>query len=148
MMSEAVSMNSSGSGSDAPIGVGGWLLLLCGVLLVWQPVVLGVVATNSLPALTTRGTPFGLLLAGRVLATAAGIGAGIALMDRAPTAVPFAKVALTLSAAVDLLVYTTPHFPNNRMPGDTPFYIAGTVLNYLVWMLYLARSRRVRATFD
>ena len=141
-------MNSSRRRNEPPVGVGGWLLLLCALLLVGQPVSLGVAATNALHALATRGTPLALLLAARVLATATGIAAGIALVDRAATALVLTRTALTLSTAVDVLVYSTPYFPSNRAPGDTQFFIAATLLNYVVWLLYLARSRRVRATFD
>jgi len=137
-----------GNDSTTPSGVGGWLLILCALLLVWQPVTLGVAATTALHALPMRGLPLALLLAARVLATATGIAAGIAIVDRAGPALALARVALTLSAAVDLLVYTTPYFPNNRLPGETPIFITASLANYVVWMLYLARSRRVRSTFD
>ena len=141
-------MVSSTDNREPPSGVGGWLLLLCALLLVWQPVVLGVVATNAGHSLASRGAAFVVLLAARVLATSAGIAAGIALMGRAGTALPLTKIALTLVTAVDVFVYSTPYFPNNRVPGEAPLFVAATLANYVVWMVYLARSRRVRATFD
>ncbi len=55
--------------------------------------------------------------------------------------------ALALSAAMDLIVYTTSIVPNNRLPGTTPFYIAWSLVLHGVWGLYLLRSRRVRRTF-
>jgi hypothetical protein len=141
-------MSSSRRASAPPSGVAGWLLLLCAVLLVWQPVSLGVAATTALHALPSRGLPLALLLAARVVATASGIAAGIALVERAGVALPLTRTALTLSVVVDVLVYVTPYFPNNRYPGETPFFIAASVANYTVWMFYLARSRRVHATFE
>jgi hypothetical protein len=46
-----------------------------------------------------------------------------------------------------MFVYLTPYFPNNRLPGDTPFYVAGSLAYSGVWLMYLVRSRRVRNTF-
>jgi hypothetical protein len=128
--------------------VAGWLLVLCALLLVWQPVSLGVAATTALHALPTRGFPLALLLAARVIAVATGIAAGMALFERAGVALPLTRTALTLAVVVDVLVYTTPYFPNNRYPGETPFFIGASIANYTLWMLYLRRSRRVRATFE
>jgi hypothetical protein len=59
-----------------------------------------------------------------------------------------AKASLVLSAATSLFVYTTPYWPNNRMPGDTPYYVAVTLAYYAAWFAYLARSERVRRTYD
>ena len=46
-----------------------------------------------------------------------------------------------------VVVYTTPYFPNNRMPGDTPFYVAASLAYHGAWLAYLFRSRRVRNTY-
>ena len=139
-------MGSSANKIPAPSGVGGWLLVLCGLLLVAQPVLLGVAAIDALHALPTRGLPLALLLIARVVATAMGIGAGIAIAGREGPAVPLTRAALTASAVVDVAVYTTPYFPNNRLPGETPLLLAASLTYYGVWMVYLARSRRVRET--
>jgi hypothetical protein len=64
-----------------------------------------------------------------------------------PGAVTLAKAALVASAAMDLFVYMTPYFPNNRVPGDTPLYVAATLAYHGAWLLYLTRSTRVRATY-
>ena len=48
-------MVSSTDNREPPSGVGGWLLLLCALLLVGQPVSLGVAATNAVPSLASRG---------------------------------------------------------------------------------------------
>jgi hypothetical protein len=125
----------------------GWLLVLCVLLLVWQPLSLGLVASRALDALPVRGLPLALVLVGRVLVTAVGIAAGLMLAGRRPGAVGMAKASLVLSAAADLFVYLTPYFPSNRMPGDTPLYVAGSLAYSAAWLLYLGRSRRVRNTF-
>ena len=59
-----------------------------------------------------------------------------------------ARVSLMASAAVDVFVYTTHSFPNNRLPGETPLFIAASLAYYTIWVVYLFRSKRVRHTFS
>jgi hypothetical protein len=132
---------------DAPEGVGGWLLLLCGLLLVWHPLNFAVAASGVLDALPLRGLPLALVLAGRLLVMALGIAAGLALLARRPAAVTLALAAIAASAAADLFIYTTPYMPSNRLPGDTGWYIAASLLYHTAWLLYLVRSTRVRNTY-
>ncbi|MBI3492238.1 MAG: DUF2569 family protein [Acidobacteria bacterium] len=129
-------------------GVRGWLLLLCRLLLVWQPLSLAVTASSALESLPLRGRPLAIILVVRVLVAALGIAAGLALQNRRAGAVGLAKIALIASAATDVFVYTTPYYPNNRPPGDTPFYIAASVAFCTVWLVYLVRSKRVQQTFS
>ena len=136
-------VNDSGPRS----GVGGWLLVLCLLLLVWQPVSIALVASSALDALAIRGLPMALILVMRLAVAAVGIAAGLALVKRRPGAVILARAALVLSAVADLIVYTTPYFPNNRPPGTTPFYIAASIAYSAVWIAYLSRSTRVRETY-
>lgn len=131
-----------------PAGVGGWLLILCLLLLVWQPVSLGLTASSALDVLVVRGLPVALVLAMRLLAAAFGIAAGVALAGGRPRAVGLAKLSLALSAAVDVFVYTTPYFPSNRLPGTTPAFVAGSLAYSGAWIWYLSRSTRVRNTFS
>jgi hypothetical protein len=130
--------------ADAPVG--GWLLVLALMLLGWQPVSLAFSASNLLDALPIRGLPLALVLAARIGVVGLGIAAGIAILRKASGSLGMARAALTASAGLDLFVYVTPYVPSNRMPGDTPFYVAFTLVYYAAWMLYLARSRRVRQT--
>jgi hypothetical protein len=127
--------------------VGGWLLVLCLLLLGWQPLSVAVSASGALDALAIRGLPLALILLMRIGVAAVGIGAGLALVKRRPGAVTLARAALVLTAAADLIVYTTPYFPNNRIPGTTPFYVATSLAYSGVWLAYLSRSKRVRATY-
>jgi len=128
--------------------LGGWLLVLCLVLLVWQPISLGLIASGVLDSLPVRGLPLALILMARVLVTALGIAAGLALLGGRPAAVTMAKVSLAASAATDVFVYTTPFFPNNRPPGDTVLVVIASLAYYGVWLLYLFRSTRVKNTFS
>ena len=137
----------SNNRGDQPAGVGGWLLLLSRLLIVWQPLNFAVAGMNTLGAIGVRGPAVAVILVVRALVTAIGVAAGIALSNRRPGAVTLAKVALVSAAAIDLFVYTTPYFPNNRIPGDTIYYIAASLAYHAGWLGYLFRSRRVRNTY-
>jgi hypothetical protein len=125
-----------------------WLLLLCALLLAWQPISFGLVASAALDALPVVGAPLATILVVRVLVTALGIASGLALIRRRPGAVTLAKASLIVSLTMDLIVYSTPYFPNNRAPGDTPIYVGVSLAYYGGWLAYLFRSTRVRETFD
>jgi hypothetical protein len=126
---------------------GGWLLVLCRLLIVGHPLSLAVTASAALGSIAVRGPAVAIILLVRLLVVAVGIAAGRALQGMRPAAVSLAKTALLLSAATDVFVYTTPYFPNNRLPGDTPLYVVASLAYHGIWLLYLQRSRRVRATF-
>ena len=128
-------------------GVGGWLLVLCLLLLVWQPLSLGLVASNELDSLGAAGRASTLVLVARLVVAGAGIAAGLALLGRRPGAVTLATASLGLSAASDVFVYTTRFFPSNRPPGSTPLYVGVSLAYSIGWIAYLVRSKRVRATF-
>ena len=130
-----------------PAGVRGWLLVLCALLLIWQPLSLGLAASSVLDALPIRGLSLALVLTLRMLVAAMGIAAGLALAARRAAAVMLAKVALVASAATDVFVYSTPYYPNNRLPGDTVWFIAASLAYHGIWLMYLVRSTRVRNTF-
>ena len=131
-----------------PEGVGGWLLLLCRLLVVFHPLSLAVTASNALSALSVRGTAVALILILRLVVVGFGMAAGRALQTVQPGAVTLAKAALLLSASTDVFVYTTPYFPNNRLPGDTAIHVAASLAYHAAWLLYLVRSSRVRHTFS
>ena len=133
--------------NESARGPRGWLLVLCLLLLVWQPVSLGLVASSVLDVLAIRGLPLALILVARVLVAAFGIAAGLALLGHRAGAVTMAKVSLAVSAATDVFIYTTPFFPNNRPPGDTTLVVVASLAYYGALMTYLFRSRRVKETF-
>ncbi len=126
--------------------VGGWLRLLCVLLTVWEPVLFAAAAVTSMNAIQVRGVAVALVLAARFGATALSVAAGRALQDRRASGVGLAKVALSLSAAVQLFATFSPYYPSNRLPGDAPLYAAATTVYYGGWLLYLFRSKRVAAT--
>jgi hypothetical protein len=134
-------------GHAGPAGVGGWLIVFCLLLLVWQPISLGLVASSVLDALPVRGAPLAVLLLIRLLVTSLGISAGLSLLGRRAYAPALAKASLVASAATDTFVYATSFFPSNRLPGETPIVLAASLAYYAIWLTYLIRSRRVRNTY-
>lgn len=133
--------------AEGPLQAGGWLRVLATLLMMWEPVACAAVAATAFNALQVRGASVGLVLLARLLTTALCIAAGRALLDRRPSGPSLARLALVTSAAVQLFAYLTPYFPSNRMPGDTPIYVGLTAAYYGGWLAYLARSKRVAATF-
>jgi hypothetical protein len=122
-------------------GASGWLLALSLALMVWQPLSLGLAASSALEAVALRGWPLMVVIAIRVAVAGFGIAAGLAILGGHPGAIAMAKASLALSAATDVFVYTTPYFPDNRIPGDTPFYVAGSLAYYSAWMAYLIKRK-------
>ncbi len=123
----------------------GRLRLFCGLLMWWEPITFAMVAAGAFNAIGVRGTPVVLVLLARTLTAALCFAAGRALLDRRPSGPALAKIAVALSAAVHVFAYVTPYFPSNRMPGDTPLYVAATLAYYGGWFLYLSRSAEVAA---
>jgi len=122
----------------------GWLLILSRLLLVYQPLSLAISASAALASLPTRGPGLLVGVAARVASTAISVAAGLALTNLAPGAITLTKIALVASAACDVFILTTPFYPNNRPPGDTPYYVAATIVYHGAWLAYLLRSKRVR----
>jgi hypothetical protein len=122
--------------------------VLCGLLLIWQPISTGLVTSSALDSVAIRGLPAALILILRIIVTGFGVGAGLALIGRRPGAVGMAMVSLIASAATDMIVYLTPYFPSHRAPGETPLYVLVSLAYATVWMIYLIRSKRVQRTFQ
>jgi hypothetical protein len=127
--------------------VSGWLLLLTRWLIVGQPILFGFTASSAIGAVAIRGLPLALLLVARLVVTALGLAAGLSLSGGRSAAVTMATIALSTSAAADVFTLTTSIWPNNRAPGDTPLYVAATLTFHAAWVIYLHRSKRVRARF-
>lgn len=119
----------------------GWLLLVSRLLIVGHPLLFALAAAQWLAALPVRGTPLAILLLVRLTVVAGGVAAGMAMTNRHPGAIRLAVMALALSGALQLFIYTTSYAPNNRMPGDTPFYIAAAVAYHGGWIAYLLKRQ-------
>jgi Protein of unknown function (DUF2569) len=142
-----VKMHEMHDSAREPSGIGGWLLVLCLLLLIWRPVSSALAGSQALSLLSVRGPSLAVALAALTLVTAFGVAAGIALLARRGPAVRMAIAALLLSAALDLTIYTSPYFPSNRMPGDEFLYVAVSLIYHGAWLTYLFVSRRVRNTY-
>ena len=79
------------SQQDAPRRVGGWLLVLCRLLIVLHPLSLAVTASNVMNALFLRGAPVAIVLLMRLAVVAFGVAAGRMLQNVRPGAVELAR---------------------------------------------------------
>jgi hypothetical protein len=128
--------------------VRGWLLVLCALLLVWQPLNLGLTMAARIDRLSVRGPGLAIMLLAQLLAAGVGIAAGLSLIQLRPGAVGLAKTSLIFSAIVDVAVWGTPYVPDNRPPGEATIVLVASLIYSAVWLAYLVRSKRVRATYD
>ena len=117
--------------SGITIAANDWFHILCLLLLVVQPLRIGLTSSSSLDDVMLGGTPVVVMLCVRILVGAVGFAAGLALLNRRPTGVTLAKAALVISGATDLFVLLTPYVPSNRAPGETPFLIAASLTYHL-----------------
>jgi hypothetical protein len=135
------------TGASASAGISGWVRVLALLLTVWEPVSFAAAAVGSFNAIAVRGIPVVLVLASRLAATAMCVAAVRALLDRRQAGPSLARIALALSLAVKVFAAVTPYFPNNRLPGETTAYVAGTFVYYVAALAYLSVSKRVAALF-
>jgi hypothetical protein len=130
-----------------PRGVGGWLQVLVRMLTLWHPIIYGLSSASALEAVSVRGPAVAIVIVARLAVVAFGIAAGMVLRSGRDAAVRLAAMSLVLSAAMDIFIFSTAYYPSNIKPGDGPLYGAATLAYYAAWLLYLARSKRVRNTF-
>jgi hypothetical protein len=98
--------------------------------------------------LTVGGAWVGALLAARLLVTATGVAAGIALYRQQPGAVRLARIALVLSTGEALAGLSSGYALSTAPPG-THGPRAILIVGYTAaWLAYLHNSKRVRAAFD
>jgi hypothetical protein len=106
-------------------------------MVVGEPIGCAVAAAGAMNAIAVRGVGVALVLAARLAVTALAVAAGRGLLDGRFSGVKLAVAALPLSAAIQLFAALTPYFPSNRMPGDTPLYVASVLAYYTAWVWYL-----------
>jgi hypothetical protein len=127
-------------------GIGGWLLVLCLLLTIVEPLSLAIAWSGSVPQIVERGTPAVLLFGARVAVSATGVAAGLAIWRRKPHGATLGKAFFAAATLVSAMAYGTSILPDRPPPGlALPMF--GLVAAYnLVWYLYLSRSARVAAT--
>jgi hypothetical protein len=124
------------------------LLLLCTILFVWQPLTVAAEIAATLPTLGMRGAPAAIELLAHGLVAALSVAAGWALWTRNPAG-PALAVATMVGAAVigvQALYWTV--LPGNTFPSDRLPRAVLTVAHSIFWLVFLRRSRRVRAIAD
>ena len=122
-----------------------WLLLLCAVLMVWQPLSFAVEASSSLGTLGMRGA-FGtveLLVHGTVAALS--MAAGWGLWQSSPGGPKLARVAIVAAALVSVQSLYATALPSNVFPSDRLPLAVPNVIAAAGWLAYLRRSSRIRA---
>src|SRR4029450_6722629 len=119
---------------------GRWLPLLARLMTLYQPIVIGLLTSRAVGSLAIRGREVLVLLLVRVLVTAFGVGAGLALKGRHARSIGLGKTSLLLSGVTELFIVLTPSFPNRRGPGETPIWVAGILIYFGGWFAYLMRS--------
>lgn len=120
----------------------GWTLVLCFILLVWQPLNFAAEATAAFSTLGMRGIRGVVELSVHGLVAATSAAAGMALFQRSPAGPVLATVALVGIAitSVQGLYWTV--LPNNTFPSDRLPIAAATMLHSAAWVVALYRTRR------
>jgi hypothetical protein len=122
----------------------GWVGVLCVVLLVWRPLAFAVQLPATLPSMGMRGAAGVAELLFHGLVAALSVAAARALWGALPIGPPLAAAALVGSAAAAVQSLYWSVLPHQTMPGDELPLAAGAVLHAGAWLVYLARSRRIR----
>ena len=122
----------------------GWLLLLCAVLLGWQPLTFALEAASALETLGMRGVPGLLELAAHGLVAALSFAAGWALWQSSPAGPLLATIAVAAGAITGVQSLYWSVLPSNVFPSDRLPLAALTVAHACGWLMYLRRSKRIR----
>ncbi len=127
---------------------GALVILLALLLLTWEPLVFAWRASAALSRVNHYGAPAVTLLLFRAVTIGVGIAAGKALLAGERHGVSLGQAFLGLSAVGAVWTYATPYFPTLAAPGDAWRRLLLVLAYDAAWSIYLARSRRVRASFD
>jgi hypothetical protein len=118
------------------------LVALTLVLVVWEPATFALYASGIVGRVVDRGGWAVALLLMRVVVTAVGVAAGLALWNRRPWGVRFARVAMVLSAAATIANAVTGALPSNAPPGLAGPTLAVTLIWDAAWVIYLSQVLR------
>jgi hypothetical protein len=122
-----------------------WPVMLCLVLMVWQPLSFAVEASSSLGTLGMRGASGAVELIVHGAVAALSLAAGWALWQSSPGGPKLARVAIVAAAVVGVQSLYATALPSNVFPSDRMPLALVTVLHGAVWLAYLSRSARIRA---
>ena len=113
-------------------------------LFAWIPANFALLASRSLPSLASRGPIAALELSAHAVVTIACVAAGWMLRVRNAVGRPVSAVALVLNAAATLQSLYASALPHDVQPGLKLPLATIAVLNAMVWIVYLYKSRAVR----
>jgi hypothetical protein len=122
----------------------GWIAVLCFVLLVWRPLDFVAELSATLPSVGMRGATGAIELLFHAAVAALAVAAVRALSASSHVAPRLAAAALVASAiaTVQSLYWTV--LPRQTIPGDELPIAILAIAHASAWLVYLARSRRVR----
>jgi hypothetical protein len=123
----------------------GWLLVLCAVLFVWQPLTFSVEASAALSSLAMRGALGVLELVAHGIVAAVSFAAGWALWQGSPASPLLATVAVSAGGLVGVQSLYWSVLPGNVFPSDRLPLAALGIAHAAAWLVYLRRSKRIRA---
>jgi hypothetical protein len=119
----------------------GWLLLLCALLTVGEPALLAYVWSPHIVMVIRYGPAAMLLFAARLLTTAIGLAAGLALWQSKPHATSMARLFLVLSTVMTGVILGTRILPGRPPPGTVlPLFLMAALYN-AAWFAYLSMRR-------
>jgi hypothetical protein len=120
-------------------------LVIVVFLVVGQPLALALTAAAALSRLALYGSPAYLLLLFRAFTAGLGLAAGRSLWARRADGRHLAAWWAVADACATTLTLATPFFPSNRLPGTKGPELAAWLLLDALVLLYVLRSRRLRA---
>jgi hypothetical protein len=115
----------------------GWLLLLCAVLFLWQPLDFSAEVASALPTIGMRGAAGVVELAIHGLIAAASVAAGWALWNGNPAGPPLAAMVLLAAAAAGVQSLYWTALPRNTFPSDRLPLATVIVAHSAAWLVYL-----------
>lgn len=124
------------------------VFVLCAYLAVWIPLNAAALASSSFSSLATRGTFAALELAAHVLSAMLCAAAGWMLWGRNPVGVRFAAIALCLNAVAAVQAVHVSALARDVPPGLAWPLTVFTLVFTSAWLVYLRRSRRLRAWLE
>ena len=128
-------------------GPQGWILLLCVLLIVWEPTALALRIAALIPTIGSRGPLDILVMVWRVVLMGIGMAAGVALWRRETAGVTLARAFLLLSAATAIVSFETGTELVSLPPIERRAMLTAILIYNAVWYAYLSRSQRVREAY-
>lgn len=126
----------------------GWLLLLCGFLFTWEPLRLATELSGSLGTMGMRGIAGVVELGAHAAIAALAVAAAWALWIQNPQSPALASMALAASAATTVQTLYWSRLPGNAVPGEQLPLSILAIAHAAGWIIYLRKSRRVRAACE